>query len=65
MVANSPSYCMKVAKSTLKIKEFKRFQVDCISVISQRTDVIVVQATASGKSLCLHYQRYFILVKYH
>ena len=39
---NSPSYCMEVAKSTLKIKEFKRFQVDCISAITQRKDVIVV-----------------------
>ena len=49
---NSPSYCMEVANSTLKIKEFKRFQVHCISAITQRKDVVVVQPTGSGKFLC-------------
>jgi len=43
---------LEAAKSTLKIREFKRFQVDCVNAISLRKDCIVVQPTGSGKSLC-------------
>ena len=40
------------AKSTLKIHEFKQFQTDCITAVKQGKDVIVVQPTGSGKSMC-------------
>jgi len=52
---NSPSCCsvgMERAKSILSIREFKRFQVDCVTAISLRNDCIVVQPMGSGKSLC-------------
>ena len=39
-------------KSTLQIKELKELQLNCIRAVSQGSDVIVVQPTGSGKSLC-------------
>ena len=43
---------LAAAKSTLKIREFKWFQTDCIAAVTQGKDVIVVQPTGSGKSMC-------------
>jgi len=51
----SLNYCsadLDPAKSTLKITEFKRFQVECISGIKQGKDVVVVETTGCGKSMC-------------
>lgn len=40
-------------KSILKITEFKRFQLDCtIIAVKEGKDVIVVQPTGAGKSMC-------------
>ena len=39
-------------KSRLQIRELKEFQLNCIRAVSQGSDVIVVQPTGSGKSLC-------------
>ena len=47
--------CLEAAKSTPKVQEFKKFQIDCITAVKQGKDVIVVQPTGSGKSV------YFIL----
>ena len=41
--------CLEAAKSTLKVQEFK---IDCITAVKQGKDVIVVQPTGSGKSVC-------------
>ena len=40
------------AKSTLKMKELKHFQTSCITAIQQGEDVVLVQPTGSGKSVC-------------
>ena len=40
------------AKSTLKVREFKKFQTDCITAVREGRDVVVVQPTGSGKSVC-------------
>jgi len=39
-------------KTTLCIKEFKEFQIKTIDAIAHGNDVILVQPTGSGKSLC-------------
>ena len=44
--------CFEAAKSTLKVQEFKQFQIDCITAVKEGKDVIVVQPTGSGKSVC-------------
>ncbi|MCY3928216.1 MAG: DEAD/DEAH box helicase, partial [Acidobacteria bacterium] len=38
--------------TTLCIKEFKEFQIKTIDAIAHGNDVILVQPTGSGKSLC-------------
>ena len=43
---------LEKAKSILKIKELKQFQISCITAIQQGKDVVLVQPTGSGKSLC-------------
>ena len=43
---------LETAISTLKIREFKQFQIDCITAVKQGKDVVVVQPTGSGKSVC-------------
>ena len=43
---------MKKVKATLNVQELKEFQVQCINAIQQGNDVILVQPTGSGKSLC-------------
>jgi len=39
-------------KAKLQIREVKEFQLDWIRAVSQGSDVVVVQPTGSGKSLC-------------
>ena len=39
-------------KGKLRIKQYKEFQLDAIQALQQNNDVIVVQPTGSGKSLC-------------
>jgi len=39
-------------KFMLKITQFKQFQIDCVIGVKQGKDVIVVQPTGSGKSMC-------------
>ena len=43
---------MKNVKATLHVQELKEFQVQCINAVQQGNDVILVQPTGSGKSLC-------------
>lgn len=43
---------IQIAKATLKIKELKHFQVKCLAALQAGIDAIVVQPTASGKSVC-------------
>ena len=43
---------LEKAKSKLKIKELKQFQISCITAIQQGKDVVLVQPTGSGKSVC-------------
>jgi len=40
------------AKSKLNIRELKEFQTECLAAINRGDDVIVVQPTGSGKSVC-------------
>ena len=44
--------CLEAAKSTLKVQEFKQFLIDCITAVKEGKDVIIVQPTGSGKSVC-------------
>ena len=39
-------------KTALNVRELKEFQVQCINAVQQGRDVILVQPTGSGKSLC-------------
>ena len=43
---------MEKVKTTLNVRELKEFQVQCINAVQQGSDVILVQPTGSGKSLC-------------
>lgn len=43
---------MKKVKTTLNMRELKEFQVQCINAVQQGSNVILVQPTGSGKSLC-------------
>ena len=46
------SESLEKAKSTLKIKELKQFQISCIMAIQEGKDVVLVQPASSGKSVC-------------
>ena len=39
-------------KSLLNIRELKKFQTECLAAVNRGDDVIVVQPTGSGKSVC-------------
>ena len=43
---------LESVKGKLKIKQYKQFQLETIQALEQNNDVIVVQPTGSGKSLC-------------
>jgi len=43
---------LESVKAKLKIKQYKQFQLETIQALQQNNDVIVVQPTGSGKSLC-------------
>ena len=40
------------AKALLKIRGLKQFQISCLAAVKQDEDVIIVQPTGSGKSVC-------------
>jgi len=43
---------LETAKLKLNVRELKRFQIDCLAAIKRDDDVILVQPTGSGKSVC-------------
>ena len=47
-----PPSDMAHAKSLLNIRELKEFQTECLAAVNRGDDVILVQPTGSGKSVC-------------
>ena len=52
LLLSSQSDELQTAKAQLKITELKRFQLDCLAAIKRGEDVVLVQPTGSGKSVC-------------
>jgi len=43
---------LEAAKSLLNVRELKQFQMDCLAAVMRGNDVVLVQPTGSGKSVC-------------